>query len=64
MSMSSHVFGKAVAGSAEAGFAELFGLAVCDFGEQELGSVAGSPCGYNNPTLNRWRLNLLAFSSI
>jgi hypothetical protein len=29
-----------------------------------LGSVAGSPCGYNNPTLNRWRLNLLAFSSI
>src|SRR5260221_698503 len=58
MSMSSHVFGKAVAGSVEAGFAELFGFADCDFGERELGSVAGSPCGYNNPTLNRWRVIL------
>jgi hypothetical protein len=39
MSMSSHVFGKAGTGSAEAGVAEFFGLAGCGFGERELGSV-------------------------
>src|SRR5262245_33832170 len=58
MSMSSHVFGKAVAESADAGFAKLFGLAVCDFDEWELGSVVGGPYGHNNPTLNRWRVIL------
>src|SRR5437870_4513249 len=35
MSMSSHVFGKAVAESAEANFAELLGLVGCDLGERE-----------------------------